>query len=192
MATHNTIKINNRSRFEQGFTLIELLIVLAIISIIVVIGIPNLSMLLDRSRLSSASDSMFITFLTARSQAIKSQTRVVVCPSTDGVYCDTNSSPAWNKYQIVYQESSDTGFTRQDSEALLRTVKSPRGEFLITSNPTADTAFAYLQTGEIRGNNSTTNVEFTISDNETTTPKAYKITIARNGSITTNSYFVSP
>ena len=72
-----------------GFTLIELLVVVALVAIIQLLAAPALSGMANSMRLTSAANSLFSSLLLARSEAIKRNSRAVVCKSATGDTCIT-------------------------------------------------------------------------------------------------------
>lgn len=67
-----------------GFTLIELAVGLAIVSILLVIGMPTLNALLDSSRLKSAASGFSAGIQLARAQAISRNQSVTFLPAIAG------------------------------------------------------------------------------------------------------------
>jgi type IV fimbrial biogenesis protein FimT len=82
-----------------GFTLIELMVTLLILAILVGVGVPTFLDATLGSRLGSAANNLVVSLYLARSEAIKRNTTVKVCPSTDGATCATSSS--WQGGWIV-------------------------------------------------------------------------------------------
>ena len=64
-----------------GFTLFELLIVLVIAAIILGLGSPSFSDFRRNSRLTSAANALLVSGQLARTEAIKRQSIVSICPS---------------------------------------------------------------------------------------------------------------
>ena len=86
----------------RGFTLIELLIVIAIMSMVIAIGLPNFKSIITGSRLTSATNAMVSALQLARFEALKQHKRVFVKKNTNWqngwiVFVDSNS----NKTQDV-------------------------------------------------------------------------------------------
>ena len=78
----------------RGFTLIELIIVLVIGGILVAIGVPNLSVFLKNSARTTRLNDLVTALNYARSEAIKRNTEIRVCASTDGATCVTTATTA--------------------------------------------------------------------------------------------------
>jgi type IV fimbrial biogenesis protein FimT len=83
----------------RGFTLVELVITMLILGILVGVGIPTFQDATVGSRLSSTANNLVVSLYLARSEAIKRNTIVRVCPSTDGTSCATSAS--WQTGWIV-------------------------------------------------------------------------------------------
>ena len=82
-----------------GFTLVEMVITLLILGILVAVGLPTFSDATLGSRLGSTANNLVVSFYLARSEAIKRNTIVRVCPSTDGNTCA--SAASWQTGWIV-------------------------------------------------------------------------------------------
>lgn len=89
---------------DEGFTLTELLITLVILGILVGVGVPTFIDATLGSRLGSAANNLVVSLYLARSEAIKRNTTVRVCPSTDGSTCATSAS--WQTGWIVMVPSA--------------------------------------------------------------------------------------
>jgi type IV fimbrial biogenesis protein FimT len=86
-------------RPPAGFTLVEMVITLLILGILVAVGLPTFSDATLGSRLSSTANNLVVSFYLARSEAIKRNTIVRVCPSTDGNSCA--SAASWQTGWII-------------------------------------------------------------------------------------------
>ena len=76
----------------RGFTLIELIIVLVIGGILVSIAVPNLSVFLKNSARTTRINELVTAFNYARSEAVKRNTDIRVCSSTDASTCSGSTS----------------------------------------------------------------------------------------------------
>jgi len=88
----------------RGFTLVELILVFLLIGILTAVALPQFSTVLNRSRQASAVNALAIDLNYARSEAIKRNQYVFVCP---GKPSKDSLKPAacgndWNEgWQIV-------------------------------------------------------------------------------------------
>lgn len=106
-------------RNKSGFTLIELLITLSVLGILLAIGVPNLQMFIQNSRLMSQTTGLVGDLNFARSEAIKRGGPVTVCASGDGATC--SGATTWETGWIVFNEDSvPINMTADAGEAILR------------------------------------------------------------------------
>lgn len=89
----------------SGFTLIEVLVVVAVMAIIQSVAAPALSGMANSMHLTSAVNSLFSSLHLARSEAIKRNSRVVVCKSATGDACLTTG--AWEQGWIVFHDANN-------------------------------------------------------------------------------------
>jgi len=94
-------------RRARGFTFLEMLVVIAIAAVLVTIAIPSMASMMKSIKLSSASNSFLSYLHLARSEAIKRNSRVVLCKSADGLSC--THSGGWEQGLIVFHDANDNG-----------------------------------------------------------------------------------
>lgn len=99
---------------QSGVSLLELMVVLAVSAILLGVGIPGFAALTSNSRLASATNELVSSLHLARSEAIKRNSRVVMCISESGASCA--ASGAWNMGWLVFHDTNnnaawDTGET---------------------------------------------------------------------------------
>jgi len=88
---------------QDGFTLIELLVAMAVAGILLGIGVPSFSGAIKNSQVSSDYNEITQALYLARSEAVKSNRRVTVCPKMvpDSQQC--GSSPqSWQYGWLVF------------------------------------------------------------------------------------------
>ena len=83
----NTCAMNT----QRGFTLLELMTGVALMGLVLMIGVPSFTTLMSNNRLTSQVNLFTTTLQLARSEAVKNNLRVVVCPSTNGTACATGT-----------------------------------------------------------------------------------------------------
>lgn len=104
----------------KGFTLLELMIVLAVAAIVLAIGVPNFSEFRRNSLLSGVANDFLASLQLGRTEAIKRQARVSICPTADPTAatptCSTDPSfQAW----LVFADA-DANCELDSAENLLR------------------------------------------------------------------------
>ncbi len=87
---------------NHGFTLIELIVTMAVISIVLLTGIPALTQMTNSNRLVSQINSIAGSLALARSEAIKTGGTVTLCASNDGATC--NEATNWESGWIVFTD----------------------------------------------------------------------------------------
>lgn len=127
-----------------GFTLVELMITIAVLAVVMAIAVPSFQAVINRNRLVSASNEVVAALQLARMEAIRRNSRVELCPSTDGTSC---SGSAWSR-MIVRVASDGT---------VVRDIRvTGRGIVLNgSSNTTSNNRIAFVPSGMARVGNGT-------------------------------------
>ncbi len=120
-----------------GFTLMELMIVLALAAVILSIGAPSFAEFRRNNRLTGVGNELLGAMQTARSEAIKRQVPVAVCPSNDpgdaGATCSAGAFTGW----IVFVDPDNN---------CVRDTANPR-EVVLRVGDTIDPALTVRSTG---------------------------------------------
>ncbi len=84
---------------NKGFTLYELMITLAVGAIIVSVGVPGFSSMVQNNRAVTHSNDLITALNLGRSEATRRGVPIQVCSSTDGATC--SGSTDWSTGWIV-------------------------------------------------------------------------------------------
>ena len=76
-----------RSR-SAGFTIVELMVTVAVLAVLLALAVPNFNDASLSARLSSFANSLVASAQVARSEAIKRNSTIRLCASSDGATCD--------------------------------------------------------------------------------------------------------
>ncbi|MFC1683913.1 GspH/FimT family pseudopilin [Pseudomonadota bacterium] len=92
---------------ETGFTLVELLVTCAVIVILLSMGIPAVQTMTQNNRMATETNKWISTMLMARSEAVKRQYEVIICPSTNGTAC--SDFDGTETFLMVFVDDNDDG-----------------------------------------------------------------------------------
>ena len=96
----------------SGFTLIELMVVLAVAAVLISVGLPKMSVFFKGNRMVTNANDLLSGLHVARSEAIKRNSRVSICKSTNAgdaePKCATGAE-GWDEGWFVFVEGRDEG-----------------------------------------------------------------------------------
>lgn len=99
---------------ERGFSLVEILFVLAVAAIALGIGVPAFATLVANHRMTAATNDLVSTLHAARSEAIKRQVTVTLCPTVEGDGpCLPNGSLA-SGWTVFVDRNGDANISADD------------------------------------------------------------------------------
>lgn len=98
-------KVRFNRNYQQGLTFPEVMTVLLIMSVLVSFAGPSLGEMVKQTRLRSEADRVLTSLNYARSEAIKLNSFVSICRSSDGGSC----TGGWNDGWIVFSDNDGDG-----------------------------------------------------------------------------------
>ncbi|MFK7795146.1 MAG: GspH/FimT family pseudopilin [Gammaproteobacteria bacterium] len=105
-----------KHKYLNGFTIVELMLSLAVAAVILTIGVPSFQGLIERNQLTSGINQIISSMSLARSEAIKRNQRVSICPSSDGATCLGNQ---YENGWIVFVDRNSNGSRQAADEELI-------------------------------------------------------------------------
>lgn len=132
---------------QSGVTLLELVLVLAISAILLAMGASSFVSIAANNRLTNATNSMVTSLHLARSEAIKRNSRTVLCPSTTGTECA--ASGGWHQGWLVFHDINNNAVRDAGEAVILHHEGMPEG-FRLTGNTLIASYISYVPTGATR------------------------------------------
>jgi type IV fimbrial biogenesis protein FimT len=108
------------SRRQHGFSLLEMLTTMGIVVILAAVAVPGFDTMMKNNRRQQAVDNFWHAIFLARSEAIKRNSVVVLCKSSNGTQCNNNPGN-WADGWIVFDNlDRDEPAQVDDGEPVLR------------------------------------------------------------------------
>ena len=160
----------------NGFTVIELMMTIVVAAVIMTVGVPSFQGLMERNQLTSNINQFISTLALARSEAIKRNQRVVVCPSSNGTSC--NNANGYETGWIIFVDSNSNNSREVANEELIWEVEDIPSNMTLRGSAPYDEAIPYVPSGRLGAING--NVRLCI-DNQTNRARA--LTIISSGRV---------
>ena len=101
---------------QIGYTLIELMVVMTLAIILMSLAVPAMTGMLNTQRVTSLTNSFLASLNLARNEAIKRNSRAVVCKSVDGLSC--TASGGWEQGWIVFHDVNNNAALDADEQVI--------------------------------------------------------------------------
>lgn len=130
------------ARALKGFTLVELMVVVALVTIITTLAVPAWNRMIVSNRIRAAVNDWTLSTQFARSEALRQNVPITLCPSNNGTNCTASDyETGW----IV-----KTGLPAVAGIVLQDTL--PKQRLTMAFNPQARRAMTFLPNGLLIGN----------------------------------------
>ncbi|HZX76296.1 Tfp pilus assembly protein FimT/FimU [Lysobacter sp.] len=103
-------------RLRRGFTLVELVTTLTVLSVLLALGVPAFSQLMESARVSGIFHELTGSLASARMVAISQRAPISVCPSQDGRNCRRDLS--WDDGWIVFVDTNRSAKPAREEDVL--------------------------------------------------------------------------
>jgi len=130
----------------NGFTLLELMVALVVVSILLTVGLPSFSASVRQNCTITAANTLLTVLTAARSEALKRDRNVGVCPSANGAEC---SGAAWAGGYMMYVDTDGNG-SHTGTEPILRVERPLSTCATITGNSPFASGLTYTGLGKPR------------------------------------------
>jgi len=100
---------------NSGFTLLELVITVALLSIVMAIAVPSMTVFNQNDRLTTNINALVGHLGLARSEAVKRSQQVSICVSSDSLTCTGGN---WEDGWLVYADTNNDGSLNGTDETL--------------------------------------------------------------------------
>ena len=118
-------------KYSSGFTLAELLVVCGILAVLLAYAVPGFASMLSSLRLRKGADTFFTSVLLTRSEAVKRNSRVVMCKSDNGKVCASGGD--WNQGWIIFHDANNNAEV-DAGESIVWHQQSVESRIKITGN----------------------------------------------------------
>lgn len=144
----NTMKISllkRRNAWPQhpclkGFTLLESLVVVALVGVLLSLAVPSMSDWRQRHQLQAQAEGLLDSLVLARSEALRRQQRITLCPAALGLGCDAQGQ--WHQGWRVFVDANDNA-DWDPGELLVAAHEALPAEFVLGATGSVRRYFSY-------------------------------------------------
>lgn len=116
---------------SAGFTIVELMITIVVLGIALAFAVPNMQDLIMNNRLTSQLNLLSSNLALARNEAVKQNTWVLACATTDGESCE-DSNPAWDDGWMIFVDRNANLLPDIEDDGCTEGATAADGDCLVT------------------------------------------------------------
>lgn len=125
---------------QSGFTLVELLVVVVIAGVLLAIGVPSFGDAFERNRIVTQTNDITAAFSFARSEALRSNAEVRICPSNAA---QNGCAADWTEGWLVWQDEDADGTLDADEILRVGAISGRDGLTVLRNGSTAVTDIGF-------------------------------------------------
>ncbi|MGZ8288567.1 MAG: GspH/FimT family pseudopilin [Telluria sp.] len=135
---------------NAGFSMSEMLVTVAVVAVTTSIGLPMVSGFIDDAAVSGTADQTLAGLHYTRSEAVKRNTRVTMCRSSDGSACAAAAAgdAEWGGW-IVFVDGDETGSV-DDGDEILRVQGALASKGRLIGSGGMNNYVSYMSNGQAR------------------------------------------
>lgn len=136
----------------RGFTLIELLVAIAVLVILATVAVPSFTTLIRNHRAASEANQVLAVLTLARSEAVRRNRPVTVCPSADGLQCQPGAN--WQSGVLVFVDANASGQRDVDdpTEEIVQSIRPLSRVSTISTSGLPQSLVTYTPLGRTHNN----------------------------------------
>ncbi len=144
-------KTNSRHQ-QYGLTVLELLIAVAAAAVLLSLAVPSYSSVVHKNRIAAATDLLYLSLNTARSEALKRRDPVRICPSADSTGCRNDGD--WSDGWLIFNDANSNN--SPDTAEIIQVVDAVEGEIMLQVSSAFSGFIQFQPTGAAFGNGGNT------------------------------------
>lgn len=129
---------------DWGFTLLEALVVMSLLGLLAGLAAPTLTGLRAQHQLQGQAESFLDSLVLARSEALRRQQRITLCPRSTAQACDALGR--WQQGWLVFVDDNNNGL-REPGELLLEVREALAKNVQVGVTSTVKTYYSYNAEG---------------------------------------------
>ena len=147
-------------RKQAGFTIMELMIVVTIVGVLTAASLPGLNAWVRNASRTAAVTEFLGSMHLARSEAIKRNSRIGMCPSSDAATCDGTQD--WGVGWLVFVDS-DGDMDAGNGEEIMIAHEGLKDPWTLISDG-GEVALDFRPNGRVETSTNATTIDFSLCD----------------------------